>query len=78
MGSYYRIVQVRHPPTANQLQRREAMCEQERHEYEVMREQYEEEHGDTSEWWDVSFGTAEEARGDYDCDQDRQQQIDAK
>ena len=55
------------------------MCEQERHEYEVMREQYEEQHStDTCEWWDVSFGTAEEARGDYDHDQMRQAELDEK
>ena len=48
------------------------MCEQERYDYEVMRELHE----DTTEAWDISFGTAEEARGDYDHDQEKQRELD--
>lgn len=51
---------------------------QEQYDYEVMREEWEEVHGETCEWWDVRFGTAEEARGDYDHDQARQQELDER
>lgn len=54
------------------------MSEQERHDCEVMAEMWEEEHADTCEPWEIKFGTAEEARGDYDHDQYKQQQIDEK
>ena len=50
---------------------------EEQFEYEVMREQYEEEHAeDTTEPWDITFGTAEEARGDYDHDVQKQAGLD--
>ncbi len=39
MGSYYRIVQVRKPPTANQLKQAELKREQERNAYEAKRKE---------------------------------------
>lgn len=54
------------------------MCEQERYDLEVMREKWEEEQAayDSTEAWEVRFGTAEEARGDYDHDIQRQYDLD--
>lgn len=54
------------------------MCEQERYDLEVMREKWEEEQAayDSTEAWEVRFGTAEEARGDYDHDIQKQYDLD--
>jgi hypothetical protein len=73
MGSLYRIVQERKPPTAKQLQRledwRKAMPDQdqERYDCEVMQE-----------LWHIQFGTADEAEGDFRHDVQRQQELDDK
>ena len=45
---------------------------QEQYDYEVSREEWELE----NPWWVIQCGTAEEARGDYDHDVQRQRELD--
>lgn len=46
--------------------------DQERYDYEVSREEWELE----NPWWLIKCGTAEEARGDYEYDVQKQRELD--